>query len=220
MGFTNLNAPAGHKALNEFLADKTYIEGVNPSQADVVVYKAVGTAPNASTFPHAARWFNHIASYESEFSSLPGDSSKDASAYGPEGEAGAEGDDDDVDLFGSDDEDDEEAEKLKQKRLEEYRAKKEAKGPKPAAKSVVTLEVKPWDDETDLEEMLANVKSIEQDGLVWGGHQFISVGFGIKKLQINVVIEDEKVSTDDLQEQIEEFEDFVQSTDVAAMQKL
>ena len=52
-------------------------------------------------------------------------------------------DDDDVDLFGSDSEVDEEAEKLKAQRLEEYRKKKEGKT-KPAAKSIVTLDVKPW----------------------------------------------------------------------------
>ena len=32
------------------------------------------------------------------------------------------------------------------------------------------------------------------------------------------VTEDEKVSTDELQEKIQEFEDYVQSTDIAAMQ--
>lgn len=133
----------------------------------------------------------------------------------------ADEDDDDVDLFGSDDEEvDEEAEKLKQERLAQYAAKKAAKGPKPAAKSIVTLDVKPWDDETDLDELLANVKAVEIDGLTWGAHQWIAVGFGIKKLQINLVIEDEKVSLDDLQASIEEDEDHVQSTDVAAMQKL
>lgn len=131
-----------------------------------------------------------------------------------------EEDDDDVDLFGSDDEEvDEAAEKLKAQRLAEYNAKKAAK-PKPAAKSIVTLDVKPWDDETDLEEMLANVKKIEMDGLSWGAHQWIPIGFGIKKLQINLVVEDAKVSLDDLQQAIEEDEDHVQSTDVAAMQKL
>ena len=60
--------------------------------------------------------------------------------------------------------------------------------------------------------MLAHVKSIEMDGLTWGAHQFIPVGFGIKKLQINCVVEDDKVSMDG--------EDWVQSSDVAAMQKL
>lgn len=103
--------------------------------------------------------------------------------------------------------------------------------------SIVTLEVKPWDDETDLEAMLAGVKNLEQPGLLWGAHKFVAVGFGIKKLQINIVIgqyenycsvmsglnvvlaEDELVSTDDLQERIQtELEDYVQSTDIAAMQ--
>ena len=39
--------------------------------------------------------------------------------------------------------------------------------------------------------------SVAMDGLLW------DVAFGVKKLQINAVIEDEKVSTDDLQDQIE-----------------
>ena len=68
--------------------------------------------------------------------------------------------------------------------------------------------------------MAANVKAIEMDGLVWGASQFVAVGFGIKKLQINLVVEDEKVSLDDLQAQIEGDEDHVQSTDIVAMQKL
>ncbi len=85
---------------------------------------------------------------------------------------------------------------------------------------MVSLDVKPWDDETDLEQMLANVKSIEVDGLVWGAHQWVPVGFGIKKLQINLVIEDDKVSLTDLQASIEEDEDHVQSTDVVAMSKI
>jgi elongation factor 1-beta len=62
--------------------------------------------------------------------------------------------------------------------------------------------------------------AIEKEGLVWGASQFVAVGFGIKKLQINLVVEDEKVSLDELQQQIEEDEDHVQSTDVVAMQKL
>jgi elongation factor 1-beta len=71
-----------------------------------------------------------------------------------------------------------------------------------------------------MDELTSNVKAIEMDGLVWGGSKLVAVGFGIKKLQINLVIEDEKVSLDDLQEKIAEDEDHVQSTDVVAMQKL
>jgi len=69
-------------------------------------------------------------------------------------------------------------------------------------------------------ELEKSVRSIEQDGLVWGASKLVPLGFGIKKLQINLVIEDDKVSLDELQEKIAEFEDFVQSSDVAAMQKL
>lgn len=66
----------------------------------------------------------------------------------------------------------------------------------------------------------AAVRGVEKDGLVWGASKLVPIGYGIKKLQINLVVEDEKVSLDELQEQIAEFEDFVQSSDIAAMQKL
>lgn len=75
----------------------------------------------------------------------------------------------------------------------------------------------------------AAVRSIEQDGLVWGLSkvrrvalaapgcllksviaQLVPVGYGVSKLQINIVIEDEKVGLDELQEKIAEFEDYVQ----------
>lgn len=66
----------------------------------------------------------------------------------------------------------------------------------------------------------ASVRGIEKDGLVWGASTLVAVGFGIKKLQINLVVEDEKISLDELSEEITEFEDYVQSVDIAAMQKL
>lgn len=228
MGFTDLLSDAGLSMLNSWVTTRSYIVGDAPSQADVACYKAIQTAPDAEKYAHAARWYKHIASYESEFSTLPGDASKAYSTYGPEAtevavnpaKAAEAEEEDDVDLFGSDDEEeDAEAAKIREERLAEYRKKKEAK-PKLAAKSIVTIDVKPWDDETDMVALEAAVRSIEQDGLVWGGSKLVPLGFGIKKLQINVVIEDDKVSVDDLQETIAEFEDYVQSTDVAAMQKL
>jgi len=66
----------------------------------------------------------------------------------------------------------------------------------------------------------AAVRSIEKDGLVWGSSKLVAIGFGIKKLQINLVIEDYKISLVELEEEIQEFEDYVQSTDIATMQKL
>lgn len=67
-----------------------------------------------------------------------------------------------------------------------------------------------------MKELEKNVRSIEQDGLVWGASKLAPVGYGISKLQINLVVEDEKVSLDDLQQKIEEDEDHVQSTDIVS----
>merc|ERR1712217_438386 len=117
-------------------------------------------------------------------------------------------DDDDMDFFESSDDEDEEA--------------KAAKKGVVAAKSMITLDVKPFDDETDLDALAAKIKSeIAMDGLVWGQkHEKKPLAFGIFKLVVTAVVEDEKVSTDDLTEKIEEYEDEVQSVDIAAFNKL
>ena len=106
-------------------------------------------------------------------------------------------------------------------------------------KSVVTFEVKPWDDETDMVMLEQKVREIEMDGLVWGASKLVPIGYGIRKLQITLVvgacfltiplvqdnclipfIEDEKVSMDELQEKVAELDDYVQSSDIAAMQSM
>lgn len=68
MGFANLDSDAGVAILNDYLADKSYIEGFQASQADVAVFEAVKTAPNAK-FENAARWFKHIKSMTEKFAS-------------------------------------------------------------------------------------------------------------------------------------------------------
>jgi len=134
--------------------------------------------------------------------------------------AAADDDDDDVDLFGSEDEEEsEEKARVTAERLKAY-AEKKSKKPALIAKTSVLLDVKPWDDETDMDAMLAAVKTIEMDGLVWGANKLVPIGYGIKKLQIICVVEDAKVSIEELQEKMEEFEDFIQSVDVAAMNKI
>jgi elongation factor 1-beta len=118
--------------------DSQYIR-YTPSQADVHVFKTLSGPPDAAAAPHAARWYRHIQSYESEFGSLPGSSKAGEALTGsspaPAASAAAEEDDDDVDLFGSDDEEDAEAERIKAERVAEYAAKK-ANKPKTIAKVV------------------------------------------------------------------------------------
>lgn len=130
-----------------------------------------------------------------------------------------EDDDDDCDLFASDDEDDAEAERVKQERIKAY-AEKKSKKPTLIAKSNIILDVKPWDDETDMAELEKCVRSIEMDGLLWGVSRLMPVGYGIKKMQITCVVEDDKVGTDDLEEKITAFEDYIQSMDIAAFNKI
>ena len=138
----------------------------------------------------------------------------------------SEDEDDDMDFFDSDDEEaDAEAERVKAERIAAYNARKAEKAEKKgvvAAKSMLTLDVKPFDDETDLQALAKKIKSeIVMDGLVWGTvHELKPLAFGIFKLVITAIVEDEKVSTDDLTEKIEEYEDEVQSVDIAAFNKL
>merc|ERR1712073_85952 len=134
--------------------------------------------------------------------------------------APAEEEDDNVDLFGSSDEEEsEEKKRITEERLKAYHEKK-SKKPALIAKTSVLLDIKPWDDETDMDKMLECAKTIEKDGLVWGAHKLVPVGYGIKKLQLMCVVEDEKVSIDELCEQIQEFEDYVQSVDISSMSKI
>ncbi|XP_070612838.1 elongation factor 1-beta-like [Erythrolamprus reginae] len=58
-----------------------------------------------------------------------------------------------------------------------------------------------------------------QDRLVWGSSKPLPVGYGIKKLQIQWVAEDDKVGTDMLEEKITAFEDYVLSMECGSFQQ-
>merc|ERR1711963_469848 len=118
-----------------------------------------------------------------------------------------EEDDDDVDLLGSDDEEDEELEAERNRRLAESEAKKKEK-------------VKPFDDETDLNELETKIRAITMEGLEWKAAKLEDIAFGIQKLVISCHVEDDKVGVDLLEEKIMEFDDDVQSVDIAAFNKL
>merc|ERR1712142_1201163 len=182
----------------KYLATRSYISGCSPSQSDVSRFEAFSSAPS-DKYTNVLRWYNNILSYKSEFKSLPGVPAKKAPAP-----AADDDDDDDVDLFGSDDEEeDAEAARIREERLKAY-AEKKSKKPGPIAKSQILLDV----------------KSIQMEGLVWGACELKPLAFGIKKLCILCTVVDDLVGVDDLTEKIEAFEDFVQSVDVAAFDKV
>ncbi|XP_049912811.1 phenylalanine--tRNA ligase beta subunit [Epinephelus moara] len=212
----DMSTTAGLKALNDFLADKSYMEGYAASQADTAMFDAIPSSPS-STFCHVMRWYKHIKSFQRERASLPAAKSQFVL---PAATNTTSDNDDDIDLFGSDDEaESAEAERIKEQRLAEYAAKK-SKKPALVAKSSILLDVKPWDDETDMAKLEECVRSVSMDGLLWGQSKLVPVGYGIKKLQIGCVVEDDKVGTDLLEESITAFEEYVQSVDVAAFNKI
>lgn len=176
----------------------------------------------AANLPHALRWYNHIKSFSPEELKALGVSGGACplKTAAPTTQSKADEEDDDVDLFASDDEEeDAEAARVREERLKAY-AEKKSKKPELIAKSSIVLDVKPWDDETDMKEMEKHVRTIIMEGLVWGASKLVPVGYGINKLQIMCVVEDLKVSVDELVEKISEFEDFVQSVDIAAFNKI
>merc|ERR1711973_392261 len=109
--FGDLKSAAGVKALNEYLAENSYIEGYVPSQADTSVFEALSGAPSADA-PHALRWYNHIKSFGAGIKQFAKSVKTDYAS------GAADDDDDDVDLFGSvDEEDDEEKKRITEERL-------------------------------------------------------------------------------------------------------
>lgn len=128
-------------------------------------------------------------------------------------------DDDEMDLFGSD-EDEEVAAALKKKK-EEAIAKAMEKAKNVVGKSMVVFDVKVWEKGQDLDSLAEKILKIELDGLTWGENtKQVEIAYGIKKLQVVCTIVDSLVSTEDLQEKIEEFKDEVQSVDIASFNKI
>merc|ERR1711937_557444 len=117
--FGDLKSAAGVKALNEYLAENSYIEGYVPSQADTSVFEALNGAPGADA-PHALRWYNHIKSFGAGIKQFA-KSEKTDYASGAAAAPPAE-------------EDDEEKKRITEERLAAYAAKK-AKKPALIAKT-------------------------------------------------------------------------------------
>ncbi len=109
------------------------------------------------------------------------------------------------------------------RKLKEEKDAKEGKKKKQkeVEKSLVVLEVKPWEADTDLEAVWKKIIEYQQEGLTWGQtFKLEPVAFGIKKLVMTATIVDSLVVLDDITENIESFEDYVQSVNIASMNKI
>lgn len=236
--FKSLSSADGLKQLNEYLQTRSYIEGYQASRDDLTVWSAIATAPDAKQYPHAARWWSHIkallgASFPGEGKgvSIEGVAAAAPAAAAPAAAAAADDDDiisdssdddDDLDLFGEMTEEEKAAAEAKKKIIEE--AKRRGAEKAKLTKSLIIMDVKPWDDTTDLAAMEAEVRAIQKDGLLWGSSKLVPVGYGIKKLQITAVIEDSKVESMDAiieEELVRDGEsETIQSIDIVSFNKL
>ncbi|KAI3683878.1 hypothetical protein L1987_84393 [Smallanthus sonchifolius] len=219
--FSDLHTEAGLKSLEAFLSGKTYISGDQITKDDVKVYAAVLDKPSADLYPSASQWYECVASKLA--SSFPGKASGvGISAQAPSTEAApvkesaADDDDDDLDLFGDETEEEKKA-------AEERDQAKASTKKKESGKSSVLMDVKPWDDETDMKKLEEAVRSVEMPGLLWGASKLVPVGYGIKKLTIMLTIVDDLVSVDSLIEErltVEPINEYVQSCDIVAFNKI
>jgi translation elongation factor EF-1beta len=146
--------------------------------------------------------------------------------------------DDMDDMFGGDDEEVDEngetaaergATKARHERMEAARKLKEdkdakegkVKKAKDVEKSLLVLDVKPYEASTDLEMVWHKIKEFEKEGLTWGANfKLEPVAYGIKKLVMTCTIVDALILLDDITEHIESLEDWVQSVEIASMNKI
>ena len=218
------------KELNDKLSTRSYLVGYSFSEADKTALEGLCCVPASATYPHAARWATHIVA-------LVGASNIKFACPCSSGAApAAAADDDDFDMgFDDEDEEDEEAtaaaDKARAERMaaalklkQEADAKKDLKpkAPKPVERSLVVLEVKPWEADTDLVKVWNHIKDNKsQEGLTWGlSHKLEPVAFGVMKLVMTCSIVDSLVLMDDITDFIEGLEEWVQSVNVVSMNKI
>ncbi|WRX33405.1 Translation elongation factor EF1B [Theobroma cacao] len=217
--FSDLHTESGLKSLNDYLSGKSYISGDKLTKDDIKVYAAVLKNPGDS-FPNVRQWYNCVSSHLA--ASFPGKAvgvglgGKATADESAKAEAPTADDDDDLDLFGD------ETEEEKKAAEEREAAKKPAKK-KESGKSSVLMDIKPWDDETDMKKLEEAVRAVAMPGLLWGASKQVPVGYGIKKLQIMLTIVDDLVSVDALIEEhltVEPCSEHVQSCDIVAFNKI
>ncbi|KAJ1376459.1 Translation elongation factor EF1B, beta/delta chain, conserved site [Sesbania bispinosa] len=203
--FYDLSSDFGLKKLDEYLLTRSYITGYQASKDDVTVYAALPKVPS-DEYVNVSRWYKHIDALL-RISGVSGEGSGvtvEGSSLVAETVATPPAAD--------------------TKATEERAAAVKAAGKKKeSGKSSVLLDVKPWDDETDMKKLEEAVRSVQMEGLLWGASKLVPVGYGIKKLQIMLTIVDDLVSVDNLIEEyltVEPINEYVQSCDIVAFNKI
>ena len=203
------------------LATSLWLGGHQPSSADREAFEGMGSAPNPETHPASFSWWLLVSKFAPAVRdawAAGGDAGKGKADGGKAKEGKGKGgkkekaapkeEEDEMDLFGDDDEEDAAAKAELAAKAKDAGKKKKAP---PVAKSLIIWDIKPWGPETDLD-MLGKkiIEEIKMDGLMWKTEfKKEPVAFGVFKIVIGAVVEDAIVSTDLVQEKIEEMEEYV-----------
>lgn len=158
--------------LNSHLETRAYMAGFVPSLNDHIMYTHVCSMDVAPEMHHVLRWLSHMKSFsQAERAALPAKGK--ICDFAPAEEKPEAKKSSNADLFGSDSEsDDEELKAEKEKLQASLENKKKPKNAK-AEMSMVVLEIKPNDDESDMEYVQKNLtKMVTMDGLNWGSLSF------------------------------------------------
>lgn len=233
----NVNDQESLSSLEKHLTQHIFVGGAHPTGDDAAVFNDFqANPPTVEQHPHVFSWYCLINVYsentrkhwveEQEKKQKQGKGHEKKGKHHeekPKEEAAPAKAEEVDDMFGDEEENEEEAAKrAAAKKAKKDAAKKDKKKNEPVQKSIVLLDIKPWEKGQDLDSLAAKVIKIEKDGLFWKTEYKLSeIAFGIFKLTIGLVVEDEKVSVDDVCEWIQTgFEDEVQSVDIVSFNKI
>jgi elongation factor 1-beta len=219
--------------LDAQLKDNLFIGGASPSAEDALVFEQFAGKPEPNQDKHINlwSWFNLMILFHDNIraswkSIVPAQAKQQAAPKkvekkaSPKKETKKEEKDECDDLFGDDGDDAAALEEMKKKKEADKKAATKNKAA-PVQKSIIILDVKVWEPEQDLDALAAKILKIEKEGLMWKTeYKLADVAFGVKKLVIGLVVEDEKVSVDDIIDELESWEDDVQSVDIVSFNKI
>ena len=229
--------------LEKSLANNLFLKGAHPTQDDATTFAKFVEAkcvPDQDKYPSVWAWYSLMVLFEDEVikswkpSEKPQDK-KQGQGKGKKDKGKKENEEkpkkgkekkpkkeeeeniDEEDLFGEETE----AEKKLKEEMKKKNKEKKDKGKKNVDKSHVIMEIKGWEKDQDLEALAKKIiDTIKKDGLQWNtGYKLEEVAFGIKKLIIAFLAEDDKVSVQEIQEELESWEDDIQSVEVVSFNK-
>lgn len=234
--FSDLSKAEGLKQLNAYFEGRTFVFGIGATTVDAELLAKVGSCPDATAYPHAARWFNYITSLGKVATKPAAGLSCTVGAVAAAAAAGGDDDDEDSDdLFGDDSEEE-----------EEEMLEVEVKLPKLRERTQFVFDIKPMESEFDLDAFGVKVKQLDFTGhervegvlaglkndprctiekcCIWGeAHEVEPVAYTICKLVVTCIVLDDVVDSDDIADliktKLDPTDELIQSVDMRACNK-